>query len=83
MLSLSDQAERKKSSILVTAGIPARIMKPITTLKLTLQIARMNMLRAIKAHPGVFIGGAITYALITHVIMPRYGSTMKAKLPTG
>ena len=31
------------------------------------------MIRAVKAHPGVFIGGAVTYAFITHFLIPRYG----------
>ena len=29
------------------------------------------MLRAVKAHPGVFIGGMITYAVVVHFIVPR------------
>lgn len=40
------------------------------------------MFKAIKAHPGVFIGGAVTYAIITHVILPRYGHKMKSNLPS-
>jgi len=31
------------------------------------------MIRAVKQHPGVFVGGMITYALITHVLIPKYG----------
>jgi hypothetical protein len=29
------------------------------------------MIRAVKAHPGVFIGGAITYAVLVHFVMPK------------
>lgn len=40
------------------------------------------MLKAVKAHPGVFIGGAVTYAFVAHFILPRYGHKLKANLPT-
>lgn len=34
------------------------------------------MLRAVKAHPGVFIGGMVTYAVLAHFVIPRYGNTL-------
>jgi hypothetical protein len=38
------------------------------------------MLRAVKAHPGVFIGGMVTYAIVTHVLVPKYGKGVSAKM---
>ncbi len=29
------------------------------------------MIRSVKAHPGVFIGGMVTYALLTHLVLPE------------
>jgi len=42
------------------------------------------MIRAVKAHPGVFVGGMLTYAVITHFIIPRYGHMASGKAkPSG
>jgi hypothetical protein len=41
------------------------------------------MIKSVKAHPGVFIGGMITYAVIAHFVIPKYGTSLKAKLPAG
>lgn len=38
------------------------------------------MIRAVKAHPGVFIGGAVTYAVIVHFLVPKYGKSVKGKM---
>jgi len=41
------------------------------------------MLKSVKAHPGVFIAGAVTYAFVAHFILPKYGHTVMQKMPTG
>jgi len=30
------------------------------------------MIRSVKAHPGVFIGGMVTYAVVVHWVLPMY-----------
>jgi hypothetical protein len=37
------------------------------------------VIRSVKAHPGVFIGGMVTYAVVAHWLIPKYGSGMKSK----
>jgi len=39
------------------------------------------MIRAVKAHPGVFIGGAITYAVFAHWVAPKFLPGVNKKLP--
>lgn len=38
-------------------------------------------MRAIKAHPGVFIAGAVAYAVTIHFVLPRFAPNVKQKLP--
>jgi hypothetical protein len=40
------------------------------------------MFKAVKAHPGVFVGGMITYAVLAHWVLPKYAPAVSAKLPT-
>lgn len=37
------------------------------------------MFRAVKAHPGVFIGGMVTYAVLAHFVFPRYGGAITGR----
>jgi hypothetical protein len=41
------------------------------------------MLRAVKAHPGVFIGGMVTYAVVAHWLLPRYGGAVSGRMGGG
>lgn len=38
------------------------------------------MLRAVRAHPGVFIGGMVTYAVLAHFVLPRYGGAITGRM---
>jgi len=38
------------------------------------------MLRAVKAHPGVFIGGMVTYAVAVHWIIPRFAPALSGRM---
>lgn len=38
------------------------------------------MIRSVKAHPGVFIGGMVTYAVITHFLLPKFGAGAMSKV---
>lgn len=37
------------------------------------------MIRNIRQHPGVFIGGMVTYAIVAHWVLPKFGGQLTAK----
>jgi len=39
------------------------------------------MIRSVRAHPGVFIGGMVTYAVLAHWLLPRFAPSVAQKLP--